>query len=150
MLTNPIKQARLANSLTQRQLASLCNVTRDAVLKTEKGLYGSVPPRILAPVAALLGCSENSLEKAYREFQRETRYENRGVLLRVIANGAEFKGERYVDFRRRVGPVAGFCKLLCINPSQWDRLENKGGADSFFRTALRDGELEWLANSLYL
>ncbi len=140
---NPIKLSRLQEGVTQAQLANLAGITPQVVLKAEQGLYGLLPPSLLPPVARYLFCSEAEVQALYRNFQAETRLNNRGLILENLAGiGTSLT---FKEFREIVGgSVAGFCRVLCLHPAQWQRLEERGGDVSFFRDALRDGSLEWL------
>lgn len=127
--------------LTQKQLAIGAGITPQVVLKAEQGLYGMIPPKLLSSVAEVSGLPEEAIELSYRNWQCEARYEQGRDLKNslIIADNMGYR-----EFQESCSEsVLAFCRMLCIHPAQWGRLSKSGGDSEFFRTAMREADLEW-------
>lgn len=143
---NPYKSLRQSLSLTQVQLAHAAGVTKQVVLLNEAGIYHPPNARIHAYLVSSTGCSGDNLYDQYTTFQATKRFANREAIKNAGAVADTYRTFRDVYKR---GTVAGLCKDLCITFVQWSRLENEGGDDGFFRGALRDCGMEWIADKLH-
>ena len=133
-----IKSLRIKAGLTQAQLANLAGCTPQVVLKTEQGIYRLMPPVILSALSPVADISPPELERIYRQHQASIRKSNRAIIEPHI-DLLDDRPPNYELFRQRVaGSVMGLCKMLCIHPSQWNRLEKHGGDNGFLLEALRD------------
>ena len=109
-MISPIKSFRLANNLTQSQLADICSVTPQVVLLAEQGLYTRIPTKIKAVTSVT--------EFSYHEHQLFTRRANKPLLEPAVYSFAPVAGlHRHVAFRRLVkASMIGYCKVLVIAP----------------------------------
>lgn len=147
MRENPLRRIRRSHNLTQKEVAIGAGITPQVVLKAEQGLYGMVPPRLISVLSEISEIGEKDLEERYKKWQAEKRLESRAEVLSKLC--IPTGGISYGEFRRTVaGSTNAFCRLLCLHPAQWTRLEKHGGEDSFFVEALKEAELEWLTRSI--
>lgn len=147
MIANPLRRIRKAAGLTQAQVAIGAGITPQVVLKAEQGLFGLVPPRLIGVLAEAGQVEETELEADYAAWQAAKRLANRELILNVMRDRPVARS--YADLRMTIGgSTNNFCKLLCLHPAQWTRLERDGGDSEFFIRALKDAELEWLVQSL--
>lgn len=65
---NPIKAYRTEYHLTQRELASLCGITEQVILKAEQGVFPTLTPSILRGLETLTGDSKENIEKSYEDW----------------------------------------------------------------------------------
>ena len=65
---NPIKAYRTEYHLSQRDLASLCGITEQVVLKAEQGVFPTMPPSLLEGLYTLTGDSKVNIEKSYEDW----------------------------------------------------------------------------------
>jgi DNA-binding XRE family transcriptional regulator len=65
---NPIKAYRTEYHLTQRELASVCGITEQVVLKSEQGVFPTLPPSILEGLHTLSGDSKENIELSYEDW----------------------------------------------------------------------------------
>lgn len=131
-MINPIREFRQVKGLSVSALASMAGVTPLAVHRAEQGVFVRVPPSLVSPIIdsqlvtesghALV--DEDSLNDAYREFQRKTRRENYGCLNQSLP---EFKAgvSPLVHWRMLSGVESqmGLCSLLCVHPSPVRQVE---------------------------
>jgi transcriptional regulator with XRE-family HTH domain len=68
MATNPIKILRMELGLTQGALASIAGITEQVILKSEQGLYPTLPPTVLRALSKVTGISESNIEAQYEEW----------------------------------------------------------------------------------
>lgn len=65
---NPIKSYREEYHLSQRALASLCGITEQVILKSEQGVFPTLPPAVLNGIATLTGDSAIHIEQSYEDW----------------------------------------------------------------------------------
>lgn len=129
---NPLKEARLELNLTQSQLAGLADITPNALIKYEQGLY---PEPSLKIITALVEAADGDLLYSTRLFN--SYYDWRAQ--KVIAARLFFKQHRVVN---GLNPTGGlnpficwrahhlhiasrleFCKLLVLHPAVVQKYE---------------------------
>ncbi len=142
-LTNPVYRARTAAQLSQAKFARICGVTPQVILRCEQGTINLIPPKVLRPVADELSLASRRVEEQYDKWREAKRKENAAVVLHnVMGVNREMS---YKEFRTAVaGSVAGFCKLILVNPVIWTRLEREGGNREFFDDALKEMGIDWI------
>ena len=102
---NPLKQFRLALTLTQEQLAEKAGVTKQTVVDTEQGLFPRIPPSLVQAT----GVSQ----KDYREWVKLTRQSNLRELAVDLTRVDSFR-----DYTEQVaGSTRGFARVLVIQTS---------------------------------
>lgn len=119
---NPVKTLRVSCGLTQRALASLAGVTEQVVLKTEQGLYPSIPPSMYA-VARVLDPSIDLDVMAF-QYEQWILQELNTVRLPLASESVQYDTPvGFINWRAHVcllnhvqNSVNGFCKLMKINP----------------------------------
>ncbi len=119
---NPIKAYRAEYHLSQRDLASLCGVTEQVVLKAEQGVFPTMPPSLLEGIHTLSGDSKINIEASYEDWiKREL--SNVGLPDRdhdrMLVDYIIFK-DRYLPEVCRINSVpvsiSGFCSIVKIHP----------------------------------
>jgi DNA-binding XRE family transcriptional regulator len=119
MATNPIKILRMELGLTQGALASIAGITEQVILKSEQGLYPTLPPTVLRALSKVTGISEANIEAQYEEWINS---ELRQVVLPSV--GLKFDTpESFLLWKAELctlnevpNSVVAVCKLLKINP----------------------------------
>ena len=132
---NPIRIIRRQLNLTQVNLAARAKVSRMVVLRTEQGMYASIPDKLLTQLSTVAGFAvpRRDIQPVYEIWQRDQR-----MLQSEWVNNpftVEGTGRRaFINWRRAVSPVGdsamGFCRLLCIHPNSLRALES-GSSRSF-------------------
>lgn len=155
---HPFKEIRESNNLSQNQVAYACGLTQQVVLRTEQGLYGLPSVKLLNFLATL----ENSravaeLIEIYKAWQTEHRKYNQ---IKVEFPLQKFRAENphekitLPQLKKILGCTSsvGFCKLICVHPSQVDRYTRFGGSLRFLEEALNDilseDLIQWLMSHL--
>lgn len=115
---NPIKQIREEAHLSQREAASIAGITEQVVLKSEQGMYPTLPPSILEAFATISGETKQTIEFRYEKWIDD---ELRKVKLPVTINiehPSEFLHFRSVVTKLNDVPdtTNSFCKLFKMNP----------------------------------
>ena len=115
---NPIKLIRESNHLSQKAAASLCGITEQVILKTEQGLYPTMPPSVLGAFAELGGCTQNELEYRYEKWIDEELLKVKLPTTIDIAHPSEFLHFRTIvcGINNMPDSVNAFCKLFKMNP----------------------------------
>ncbi len=116
---NPVKDARLSVGLTQREMASLAGVTEQVVLKTEQGLYPSIPPSMYGVLKVL----DPNADLDQVAFQYENWILQELGHVKLPSVGSYDTPVGFISWRAHVcllnnvqNSVSGFCKLMKINP----------------------------------
>lgn len=132
-MMNPIRDFREQLSLSLNDMARLASVTPLAIIRSEQGVFTSVPPSVVSAVLnskivvtrsghALV--DPDSIQEAYEAFQRFTRRSNYGQLSPDLP-----------PFKPGVSPLVhwrltsnlpsqmGFCKAFCVHPSPVAQIE---------------------------
>lgn len=65
---NPVKTYREEYKLSQRDLASLCGITEQVILKVEQGVFPTLPPSVLKGLSTLTGDSATNIELSYEDW----------------------------------------------------------------------------------
>jgi len=131
---NPVRIVRRQLNLTQVSLATRARVSRMVVLRTEQGMYASIPDKLLTQLSTVAGFAvpRRDIQPLYEIWQRDQR------LLQEWVNG-DFTptgtGRRaFINWRKAVSPLGdsamGFCRLLCVHPNSLRALET-GSSRSF-------------------
>jgi transcriptional regulator with XRE-family HTH domain len=119
---NPIKAYRSEYHLSQRDLASLCGITEQVVLKAEQGVFPTMPPSLLEGLNTLTGDSKDNIEKSYEDWISR---ELRSVELPDISHDNLVRD--FILFKDRYLPticklnnipvtISSFCALMKIHP----------------------------------
>lgn len=131
---NPVRIVRRQLNLTQVNLATRAKVSRMVVLRTEQGMYASIPDKLLTQLSTVAGfpVPRRDIQPIYEIWQREQRMLQEWVNEPFQVNGS---GRRaFINWRRAVSPVGdsamGFCRLLCVHPNSLRALES-GSSKSF-------------------
>lgn len=120
---NPIKAYRNEYNLSQRDLASLCGITEQVVLKAEQGVFPTMPPSLLEGLATLTSDSKTNIEQSYEDWIKR---ELRSVDLpadrhtdNLLRDFVLFK-DKYLPTVCRLNNVpvtiSSFCALIKIHP----------------------------------
>lgn len=121
-IPNPIKKIRTELHMTQREAADVCEVTEQVVLKTEQGLYPTVPPSVLFAFASLSNLSVGLIEASYEDWINQ---ELRKVKVPTNTFMTDFwnSATTFPEWRGLVcalndvpNSVNAFCKLFKMNP----------------------------------
>lgn len=128
MRDNPIKYHRKLLGLTQAELASKCQVTRQVVLLAEQGLF-------LAPPRSIVG-DNDALKLDYHAWQIEQRHANRPLFRDLdVASWKELR----LHFSK-VGALGPLCRAMVYQRSLLQQFENKGwGAKNICATLRQCG-----------
>ena len=120
MYENPIKNARKFLNLTQVQLANQCGVRRQTILRTEQGVYTSLPPS----VGNALVVSVPGIYDAYHSWQVSQRRANYGKLIEPYSFGDT--NHPFKRWRMDSGLTSrmGVCKDFCFHPAVITKFEN--------------------------
>lgn len=113
---NPIRRARLENSLTQSELAYQCDMSRLAVIRYEQGLYQNISEKI----TEVLGVTQDSYS-TWRIMQQESArpYMKPIPFVRTNPDGEHpIVQFRKIITQRAVGKSSqmSFCILLALHP----------------------------------
>lgn len=107
---NPIKVARLANKLTQHELASYLHITDQVIVNVEQGLLQSLPQTI----EVLLEVPQS----AYNWWVIEERKRNEPFFRHATVRQDLAVTDRWVPFRLSVSrSFRGFCRKAVLQPS---------------------------------
>lgn len=151
---NPIRIIRKSLGLTQLRLASLANVSRMVVLRTEQGMYASIPEKLLTQLSKAAGfpVPRSDIQPTYERWQREQR-----MLQEWVNNdfSTDLSGPRaFIKWRSTVAPISsamGFCRLLCIHPNSLRSLESGSSrtfpsqiSSALTIAGIEPDRLEWL------
>jgi transcriptional regulator with XRE-family HTH domain len=123
---NPLKELRIAYHLSQREAASICGITEQVILKTEQGLYPTMPPSVLYAFSAYVQVTPESLESEYEYWiNAELLKVKLPVGLPTPRTPAEFLQWRgHVCLLNKVpDTLNSFCKLFKINPYVMQKFE---------------------------
>jgi transcriptional regulator with XRE-family HTH domain len=141
---HPFKEIRVANRLGQEQVANQCRLTQQVVLRTEQGLYGMPSPSLLRFLASLeYSKSVDELRNDYKAWQTQHRLyskvkiEQALLRQRAVAPKVKFTLPQLKNILGCSSSI-GFCKLMCVHPSQVNRYTKRGGSLFFLEEALRD------------
>lgn len=134
---NPVKNARKFLRLTQLELADACHVSRQTVLRTEQGVYTSLPPSL----GDYLVRETPGIYSAYHAWQTAKRKSSYGKLIEPYA----FDGNDHPFHRWRIdsglASRMGVCKDFCLHPAVVTKFENTiehMGVPDIILDALRD------------
>lgn len=121
-LTNPIVLFRKEYNITQEQLANYSEVTRQVITNLEAGLYNSIPPSVKNAIGALGGVTVfMNIEPEYQRWITSCITSDATVdLVRSCFPVGSFQTWRFSIS----GSVAGFCKILKIQPVIITNYEN--------------------------
>lgn len=149
-MENIIKESRLALGVTQREVARLANMSPQAVMRYEQGLYENLSTKLCSAVADMANLSEAEVEVYYASFRAETQR----AAIRFLRNPPPLQINETHPFRLfREGLTSGavgnksrmaFCILLAVHPAtvaQYDEGKVKH-MPSLIRRALEVGELD--------
>lgn len=125
---NPFLAKRNETGWTQVEIAKLCDVSPQFIMKIEQGLFRTVPRKVVDRYKDHFGLNEDWIHQ-YRRFQ---------LLTRRLASRPVGKGRiiqfpdpfTFQDFRILNWPhltKAGWCKAFCIHPSTLYATENNPG-----------------------
>jgi DNA-binding XRE family transcriptional regulator len=121
---NPLKQARLASGLTQKNLAIETGMTPHAILRYEQGLYDALSPKLSLYASQHLQILPSEVEQSYHEFQLERRRQSAQYFIPFPHLTLHPHEPPFIYFRnsittRAVGKKTriGFCILLAMNPA---------------------------------
>ncbi len=152
MNTNPIKRLRTELGMTQSTAASIAGVTEQVILKTEQGLYPTMPPSVLYSFAELSGLSVGIIAAMYDDWINEAlltvKLPQAVGLDEAYLNRFEFHGWKTVVCRLNGVPdtVNSFCKLFKMNPYVIQKYESgklkQAPLQLVERVAFIKGELE--------
>lgn len=132
MRTSPLKHYRQEASLSQNELAFQLNLTSQTIQKTEHCLYPSPSPSLVRWMASHSFKTEQHILSEYHLWQTDKRSE---FILPDSPHSFSGSVEAF-KFRQLVSSsLMDFCKKFCLHPSQWARLEKKGGSKSFCEAA---------------
>lgn len=142
---NPVKAQREMLGLTVNQLSNAAHLHRSVILRTEQGLYATIPPRLHSYLVGRLGESDPSLTFDYRRWVGEKRADSFGRLNRELPR-FNFTKHPFVEWRHasEITERLELCKLFCLHPSTITRFEN-----SHAQSALPDQLVEALSDSGY-
>ena len=121
-ISNPIRKIREELGLTQSALADVAGVTEQVILKTEQGLYPTIPPSTMRAMAHLSNLSVGLIEALYEDWinqeLRKVKLPTGNVLAEAWNSRHTFHGWRVVVCRLNSVPdsVNSFCKLFKMNP----------------------------------
>lgn len=121
-IENPVKKIRKDLNLTQREAASIAGVTEQVILKTEQGLYPTMPPSVLYSFGHLSNLSVGLIEAMYEDWinqeLRTVKLPQAVGLYDAWTSRYEFRGWRTVVCRLNdvSDTVNSFCKLFKMNP----------------------------------
>lgn len=108
--------------MSQREAAVICEVTEQVVLKTEQGLYPTIPPSVLFAFSNLSNLSVGLIEASYEDWIMQ---ELRKVALPKNTFMTDFwqSATTFREWRGLVcalndvpNSVNSFCKLFKMNP----------------------------------
>lgn len=121
MYENPVKNARRFLGLTQVELANECGVSRQTVLRTEQGVYTSLPPSL----GEWLTRDVPGIYNAYHAWQRAKRKHSYGKLIEPYS----FDSISDNPFHRwrvdsGLNSRMGVCKDFCLHPAVVTKFEN--------------------------
>ena len=128
---SPVKRIRRSLNITQVALADKARVSRMVVIRTEQGMYSTIPDKLLVELSKIAGYAipRRDIQPIYEAWQRDQRMLQDWVNEPFVAKpNAKFR-----DWRVAVTPISsamGFCRLLCIHPNALRGLEN-GVSQSF-------------------
>ena len=142
---NLIKRYRNQLGISQDDCAYETQISRQAILRAEQGVYHEVLPSISDYFQQFI--SPNELDTEYRDWQKNNRYSNREALTLFDA-AVGFSG-----FSSRVHPLAiwlklsrlnkiQFCKLFCVHPATLHRFLHEGSSlPEQFIEAMADADI---------
>lgn len=147
---NPIKQARQARGLSQKDLAEHLGVSPHALLRYEQGLYEEISPHILNYVSGLADLPIARIKNDYRIFRLETQQRAKSLfyplpVVRITPEEHPFTYFRRECMERRTGKDSriGFCILLAMNPAvvlNYDK-GKQGPMPALIKQALKNAEV---------
>jgi len=132
MRENPLKEARLSLNLTQSELASQANITPNALIKYEQGLYPEPSPKILTALTTALDQDSDYpgvLTKAYYNWRMDKLLDARVVFRHNhVVRGLHPTGgiSPFVCWRLyhlHISSRLEFCKLLVLHPAVVQKYE---------------------------
>lgn len=134
---NPVKAARRYLGLTQLELADACGVSRQTVLRTEQGVYTSLPPSL----GEWLVKDVPGIYSAYHAWQRAKRKASYGRLIEPYSFSSF--DNPFHRWRMDSGQSSrmGVCKDFCLHPAVVTKFENTlehGRVPDIILDALRD------------
>jgi hypothetical protein len=117
---NPVRSSRRRLGLTQLDLASACNVSRQTVLRTEQGVYTSLPPSL----GEWLVSDVPGIYTAYHAWQRAKRRNSYGRLVEPYT--FDLSDNPFRRWRHDSGLASrmGVCKDFCLHPAVVTKFEN--------------------------
>lgn len=143
MIENPLKSLRERLRLTQAEVATKAQVTRQVVVLTEQGLYNRPPAKVLAALSRA-SLSDDYKQEAlllasYIAWVNEKRFSNQHFFSKVDLSIAK-PGHRFSTLKNQVSGTnnLAFCRCLVYQPSLIREFEKKKtGASSIF-SALKE------------
>lgn len=132
MRENPLKEARLALNLTQSQLANLADVTPNALIKYEQGLYPEPSLKILTALVTALDADSDyadTLTRAYYNWRVDKLIEAKVVFkFNTVIKGLHPTGGvgPFLCWRLHhlhISSRLEFCKLLVLHPAVVQKYE---------------------------
>lgn len=121
MYENPVKNARRYLNLTQVELANECGVSRQTVLRTEQGVYTSLPPSL----GTRLVKDVPGIYNAYHSWQTSKRKSSYGKLIEPYLFDS-LGDHPFHKWRIDSGLTSrmGVCKDFCLHPAVVTKFEN--------------------------
>lgn len=121
MYENPVKNARRFLGLTQLELANECGVSRQTVLRTEQGVYTSLPPSL----GDWLTRDVPGIYSAYTSWQTAKRKHSYGRLIEPYSFDTA-NDNPFHRWRLDSGLTSrmGVCKDFCLHPAVVTKFEN--------------------------
>lgn len=121
---NIIKELRQEKGLTQRQIATLSDMSAQAVMRYEQGLYEGLSAKLRDTLAELADLDPNLIDYNYEQFREAVQFEARAYVLPpppivITADKHPFCHFRETVSKRRNGAASriSFCILLAMHPA---------------------------------
>lgn len=120
---NPVKQCRELLGYSQEELSYQSGINRQVIVRSEQGLYVTIPPRLAAYLSARTGLNINSLHDDYIAWVDENR---RNAFGKLSSRLPEFSTETHPFIAWREDFTLSrieFAKLFCVHLSTLGRFE---------------------------
>ena len=122
LFMNPIHYLRLTQRLPREHLASEAGCSALVVLRSEQGLYNSIPPVLVRTLVDHYGVDPHQLAIDYTNFQKEQRKFAQQSLADYIPDGTGSPLRMWREFYNL--SAVGACKVLCVHQAVWANAES--------------------------
>jgi hypothetical protein len=128
---NPLKKLRLDLSTTQIGMAIDCGVSGAFIMKNEQGLYYHPATSLVRILCQRHGIREDFVVEEYVNWQKLHRFSAGSNA--PVAEALNRSVKNWAELRNRVNrSLQGFCRDLCVHPSQMAIFEKRPGALPFW------------------